>query len=46
VVGACALLTCWMWQRPWYTRRVVIPASAAIALLAAWWTIQRAFALG
>lgn len=46
VVGGCALLTCWMWQRPWYTKRVVIPVSAAIALLAAWWTIQRGFGLG
>lgn len=46
VVGAGALLTCWLWKKPWYTSRVVIPASAAIALLAAWWTIQRGFGLG
>jgi HupE / UreJ protein len=46
VVAACAALTWWMWQRPWYTRFVIQPASVTIALIAAWWTIQRAFALG
>jgi hypothetical protein len=46
VVGACAVLTCWMWQRPWYTRRVIVPTSATIALLATWWTIQRGFGIG
>jgi hypothetical protein len=45
VVAVAALLTCWLWQRPWYTRVVVIPASVAIALIASWWTIERAFAL-
>jgi hypothetical protein len=45
VVAACALLTCWAWKRPWYTRGVIIPASAAIAMLAGWWTIERGFAL-
>ena len=45
VVGVAAALTCWFWQRPWYTRSVIIPASAVIALIASWWTIQRAFGL-
>jgi hypothetical protein len=46
VVAACAALTWWMWQRPWYTRWVIQPASGTIALIATWWTIQRAFGLG
>ncbi len=45
VVAACAALTWWMWQRSWYRRVVVVPASVLIALLASWWTIERAFAL-
>jgi HupE / UreJ protein len=46
VVAGCAAVTVWMWQRPWYTRAVIYPASSAIALMALWWTIERAFALG
>lgn len=46
VVAACAALTWWAWQKPWYNRVVVYPASIAIALLALWWTIERGFALG
>ncbi len=45
VVAACAALTWWMWQKPWYTRVVIQPVSIAIALLAAWWTIERGFGL-
>lgn len=44
VVGA-TMLTWWCWKRPWYTRSVIIPASVVIALIASWWTIERAFAL-
>jgi hypothetical protein len=46
VVAVCALVTVWMWRRPWYTRVVIYPASSAIALIALWWTIERGFALG
>jgi hypothetical protein len=46
VVAVCALVTAWMWRRPWYTRVVIYPASSAIALMALWWTIERGFALG
>jgi hypothetical protein len=35
-----------MWQKPWYTNVVIRPASIAIGLLAAWWTIERGFGLG
>lgn len=45
VVALAAALTCWMWRRPWYARAVVIPANVGIALIAAWWTVERAFAL-
>lgn len=43
------ILLCWLlvgkWfaQKPWYRRRIVIPASAAIAVIALYWTIERAF---
>ena len=46
VVAACAALTWWAWNKSWYNRVVVYPASIAIALLASWWTIQRGFGLG
>ena len=46
VVATCAALTWWAWNKPWYNRVVVYPASIAIALLATWWTIQRGFGLG
>jgi len=28
---------------PWYRHRIVIPISTAIALIAAWWTVERIF---
>lgn len=43
------ILLCWLlvgkWfaDKPWYRRRIVIPASAAIAVIALYWTIERAF---
>lgn len=30
-------------QKPWYRSRVTIPASALIALVGGWWTVQRVF---
>lgn len=33
----------WAADKPWYRARVVIPVSAAIALVAAYWTIERVF---
>lgn len=32
-----------MSRKPWYRRRIVIPASLAIALVAAYWTVERIF---
>lgn len=40
---AWALVGYWFANRPWYHRRVVIPASVAIGLVAAYWTVQRVF---
>jgi hypothetical protein len=44
VIGIAALLVAWHRHRPWYHRRVVIPASLAIATIGVYWTITRAFA--
>jgi len=30
-------------KKPWYRTRVVYPLSAVIALIAAWWTVERVF---
>ena len=42
VIGAAFLLVGWGFSRHlWYRSRIVIPASAAIACMAVYWTIQR-----
>ena len=42
VIGAAFLLIGWYGaDRPWYRRRIVVPASMAIACVAVYWTIQR-----
>jgi hypothetical protein len=42
VIAAAFLLVGWRCaDRPWYRRRVVIPASATIACAAVYWTIER-----
>jgi hypothetical protein len=33
----------WFKNRDWYRKRIVIPASTLIALIAFWWTIERVF---
>ena len=35
----------WGRHRPWYRRRVVIPASALIALVGLWWAVERSSGL-
>lgn len=30
-------------QKPWYRSRIAVPASAAIALVGVWWTVERVF---
>jgi hypothetical protein len=41
VVGAASVLTMWMWKKPWYFRRVVVPVSSLIAAVGLFWFIQR-----
>jgi hydrogenase/urease accessory protein HupE len=41
VVSSAFLLTYWMWKKPWYRARVVIPASAFISMVALYWFVQR-----
>jgi hypothetical protein len=41
VVAAASALTMWMWKKPWYHKRVVIPISALIAAVGLFWFIQR-----
>ena len=33
----------WFRNRPWYRQRVIIPASALIALVGLYWTVERVF---
>jgi hypothetical protein len=41
VITIATALTFWMWKKPWYYRRVVVPASALIAAMGLFWFIQR-----
>lgn len=42
VIGAAFLLVGWRWaDRVWYRARVVVPASAMIACMAVYWTLER-----
>jgi hypothetical protein len=43
VILAAFLMVGWFRKRPWYRRRIVIPASCAIAFVASIWTVQRIF---
>ena len=40
---AFAAVAAWFRDKPWYRSRVTIPASLAIALTGAWWTVERTF---
>ena len=45
VIGLAFVATgLWFRARPWYRARIVWPASAAIALVGAFWTVQRVLA--
>ena len=44
VLAGCFALFGWTLRQPWYRRRVVVPASLAIAAVAATWAVQRTFA--
>jgi hydrogenase/urease accessory protein HupE len=41
VIAGAALLVGAFRDRPWYRRRVVVPASCAIAAVGAYWSVQR-----
>jgi hypothetical protein len=42
VIGLALLLVgIWFRNRPWYRARIVLPGSALIAAIGAWWTIER-----
>ena len=44
VIALAFVLVGWPFgQKLWYRTRVVIPASTAIALVGAWWTVERVF---
>ena len=43
VISIAALLTGWMWRKPWYFPRVVVPVSALIAATGLFWFVQRIF---
>jgi len=41
VVTTAFLLTRWMWYKPWYFKRVVVPISSIITVVALYWFVQR-----
>ncbi len=43
IFGAWFLFGKWFSQKPWYRRRIVNPLSILIALIALYWTVERAF---
>ena len=43
IITAYFLLARWFGDKPYYRKRVVIPLSVIIALIASYWTIQRLF---
>jgi hydrogenase/urease accessory protein HupE len=43
VIALAAAMTGWMWKKPWYFKRVVVPASALIAAIGLYWFVQRIF---
>ena len=43
IVLAWWLVGKWFNKKPWYKKRIVIPVSAVIAVIALYWTIERTF---
>jgi hypothetical protein len=47
VIAICFLLVgFWFGNKPWYRQRIVIPGSLLIALIGAFWFVQRVSGLG
>ena len=44
IAGAFVLVAYWTSHREWYRRRIVVPASASIALIGVYWTVERLLA--
>lgn len=45
IIAVFGLLIFWLGNKPWYRTRVVYPLSGFIGFVAAYWTVQRVFAL-
>jgi hypothetical protein len=43
ILAAYAAVGYWFSHKDWYRKRIVLPASTLIALVAFWWTIERVF---
>lgn len=43
ITGAFLTVGLWFGRRPWYQSRIAVPASAVIALVGAYWFVQRVF---
>jgi len=43
ILLAFFLVAKWFANKPYYRKAIVVPASALIALIAAWWTVERLF---
>jgi HupE / UreJ protein len=43
IAAMFVLIISWWGKKQWYRKGVVYPLSAVIALIAAWWTVQRVF---
>ena len=47
VISIATVFTAWMWKKPWYFQRVVVPISALIAAVGLFWFVKRiAFVAG
>lgn len=43
ILGCWALFGVWFGKKPWYKKRIVIPLSVLIGIVALYWTIERTF---
>ncbi|MGL5889353.1 MAG: HupE/UreJ family protein, partial [Bacteroidia bacterium] len=43
ILGLWLLIGLWFSKKTWYRKRIVMPLSVAIALIALYWTIERIF---
>ncbi|WP_425038786.1 HupE/UreJ family protein [Primorskyibacter sp. S187A] len=43
IAMAFGLVVYWFGAKPWYRRAIAIPASVIIALIGAWWVVERVF---